>query len=66
MVPYEWAKFLHVRMDQINPRVDIDFHEGECYRALERVTNTLDYLDDITKLLTTPEKAAEAAGKHAE
>ncbi len=33
---------------------DIDYHEGEKYPSLERVDGTPDYLDDITKPLTTP------------
>ncbi len=36
---------------------DIDYHDGERYPVLERVDGTPDYLDDITKPLTTPEKA---------
>ena len=38
---------------------DIDYHDGERYPVLERAEGTPDYLDDITKPLTTPEKAAE-------
>jgi predicted metalloprotease with PDZ domain len=37
----------------------IDYHDGERYPVLERVEGTPAYLDDITKPLTTPEKAAE-------
>jgi predicted metalloprotease with PDZ domain len=37
--------------------VDIDYHDGERYPTLKRVDNTPAYLDDITKPLTTPEKA---------
>jgi predicted metalloprotease with PDZ domain len=36
---------------------DIDYHEGERFPSLVRVDGTPDYLDDITKPLTTPEKA---------
>jgi predicted metalloprotease with PDZ domain len=36
---------------------DIDYHDGERYPSLVRVDGTPDYLDDITKPLTTPEKA---------
>jgi predicted metalloprotease with PDZ domain len=36
---------------------DLDYHEGERYPSLVRVDGTPDYLDDITKPLTTPEKA---------
>jgi predicted metalloprotease with PDZ domain len=38
---------------------DLDYHEGERYPSLVRVDGTPDYLDDITKPLTTPEKAPE-------
>jgi predicted metalloprotease with PDZ domain len=36
--------------------VDLDYHDGERYPSLVRVDGTPDYLDDITKPLTTPEK----------
>ena len=35
---------------------DIDYHDGERFPSLIRVDGTPDYLDDITKPLTTPEK----------
>jgi predicted metalloprotease with PDZ domain len=35
---------------------DIDYHDGERFPSLVRVDGTPDYLDDITKPLTTPEK----------
>jgi predicted metalloprotease with PDZ domain len=38
---------------------DIDYHDGERYPVLERVEGTPAYLDDITKPLTTLEKAPE-------
>ena len=38
---------------------NIDYHEGQRYPSLVRVDGTPDYLDDITKPLTTPEKAPE-------
>jgi predicted metalloprotease with PDZ domain len=38
---------------------NIDYHDGERYPSLVRVDGTPDYLDDITKPLTTPEKASE-------
>jgi predicted metalloprotease with PDZ domain len=38
---------------------DLDYHDGERYPSLVRVDGTPDYLDDITKPLTTPEKAPE-------
>ncbi|HEY1994294.1 MAG TPA: M61 family peptidase [Edaphobacter sp.] len=34
---------------------DLDYHDGERFPSLVRVTGTADYLDDITKPLTTPE-----------
>ena len=40
--------------------VDIDYHDGERYPALERVEGTPDYLDEITKPLTTAPAAAPA------
>jgi predicted metalloprotease with PDZ domain len=36
---------------------DINYHDGERFPSLVRVDGTTDYLDDITKPLTTPEKA---------
>jgi predicted metalloprotease with PDZ domain len=36
---------------------DIDYHDGERYPSLVRVEGSPAYLDDITKPLTTPEKA---------
>jgi predicted metalloprotease with PDZ domain len=36
---------------------DLDYHYGERFPSLVRVDGTPDYLDDITKPLTTPEKA---------
>ena len=36
---------------------DIDYHDGERYPSLVRLEGTPAYLDDITKPLTTPEKA---------
>jgi predicted metalloprotease with PDZ domain len=38
---------------------DINYHDGERFPSLVRVDGTPDYLDDITKPLTTPEKAPE-------
>jgi predicted metalloprotease with PDZ domain len=35
---------------------DVDYHDGERFPFLVRVDGTPDYLDDITKPLTTPEK----------
>lgn len=41
--------------------VDIDYHGGERYPALERVEGTPAYLDDITRPLTKPETAPAEA-----
>ncbi len=46
-----------VQADSFVSTVDIDFHDGERYPVLERVDGAQDYLDDITKPLTAPEKA---------
>jgi predicted metalloprotease with PDZ domain len=50
---------LIVQADSFVSMADIDYHDGERYPVLERVEGTPDYLDDITKPLTTPEKAPE-------
>jgi predicted metalloprotease with PDZ domain len=50
---------LIVQADSFVSTADIDYHDGERYPVLERVDGTPDYLDDITKPLTTPEKAPE-------
>jgi len=50
---------LIVQADSFVHTADIDYHDGERYPALERVEGTPDYLDDITKPLTTPEKVPE-------
>ncbi|RSL16055.1 glycyl aminopeptidase [Edaphobacter aggregans] len=42
---------------------DIDYHDGERYPSLVRVEGTPAYLDDITKPLTTPEKAPATTAK---
>jgi len=36
---------------------DVDYHDGERYPVLQRIEGTPAFLDDITKPLTTPEKA---------
>ncbi len=54
---------LIVQADSFVSMADIDYHDGERYPALERVEGTPDYLDDITKALTTPGKSAAAAGE---
>jgi predicted metalloprotease with PDZ domain len=51
---------LLVQADQWVSEYRIDYHDGEQYPVLERVDGTTDYLDEITKPLTTPEKVAEA------
>jgi len=48
---------LIVQADVFVSMADIDYHDGERYPLLERVEGTPAYLDDITKPLTTPEKA---------
>lgn len=48
---------LIVQADTYVSNYEIDYHEGERYPALERVEGTPDTLDEITKPLTTPEKA---------
>jgi predicted metalloprotease with PDZ domain len=50
---------LLVQADRFVSESRIDYHDGERYPVLERVDGTPDYLDEITKPLTTPEKAAE-------
>lgn len=48
---------LIVQADSFVSNADIDYHDGERFPVLERVEGTPDYLDDITKPLTTLEKA---------
>lgn len=50
---------LIVQADKFVHSAEIDYRGGERYPALERVEGTPDYLDDITKPLTTPEKVPE-------
>jgi predicted metalloprotease with PDZ domain len=57
---------LIVQSDSFVRNASIDYHDGERYPVLERVDGTPDYLDDITKPLTTPEKVPEAAKKDEE
>ena len=52
-----------VQADSFVRSAQIDYHNGLRYPALERVNGTPDYLDDITKPLTTPEKAQEESKK---
>jgi predicted metalloprotease with PDZ domain len=48
---------LIVQLDNLVSIVDIDYHGGERYPALERVEGTPAYLDDITKPLASPPAA---------
>jgi predicted metalloprotease with PDZ domain len=48
---------LIVQGDTFVATADLDYHDGERFPSLVRVDGTPDYLDDITKPLTTPEKA---------
>jgi len=41
--------------DTLVTTANLDYHDGERYPSLVRVDGTPDYLDDITKPLTTPE-----------
>ena len=50
-----------VQADTYVHNAQIDYHDGERYPVLERVDGTPDYLDDITKPRTRPEKAPESA-----
>jgi predicted metalloprotease with PDZ domain len=52
---------LIVQADSFVKMIDVDYHDGERYPVLERVDGTPGYLDDITKPLTTPEKAPAEA-----
>lgn len=57
---------LIVQADSFVNMVDVDYHDGERYPVLERVDGTPDYLDEITKPLTTPEKVATDTKKDEE
>jgi len=48
---------LIVEADTFVSSVDVDYHDGERFPRLERVEGTAALLDEITKPLTTPEKA---------
>ena len=50
---------LIVQADSFVRSVDVDYHEGEHYPALERVDGTTAYMDEITKPLTKLEKVEE-------
>ncbi len=47
---------LILQSDTFVTTANLDYHDGERYPRLVRVDGTPDYLDDITKPLTTPEK----------
>jgi predicted metalloprotease with PDZ domain len=57
---------LILQADSFVSTADIDYHDGERYPALERVDGQPDYLDEITKPLTTPEKVPETPKKDEE
>ncbi len=46
-----------VARDAFVSTLQIDYHDGERYPVLERTDGTPDYLDEITRPRTTPEKA---------
>jgi predicted metalloprotease with PDZ domain len=50
---------LIVEADSFVSTVEIDYHDGERFPVLERVEGAPDYLDEITKPLTTTEKAPD-------
>jgi predicted metalloprotease with PDZ domain len=52
---------LIVQLDTYVSNAEIDYHDGERFPVLERVEGTPAYLDDITKPLTTPEKAPDSS-----
>jgi predicted metalloprotease with PDZ domain len=54
---------LIVQADSLVYTMGLDYHDGERYPILERVDGAPAYLDDITKPLTTPEKAPTAPRK---
>jgi predicted metalloprotease with PDZ domain len=55
---------LIVQSDSFLTAVDIDYHDGERYPALERIAGTPAYLDDITKpLVSSPPIPAETRNK---
>jgi predicted metalloprotease with PDZ domain len=57
---------LIVQADTFVSNFDVDYHDGERYPALERISGTRAYLDDITTPRTTPEKAPAEHNKKAE
>ena len=57
---------LIVQADSFVSTIDIDYHDGERFPALERVDGSADTLDEITKPLTTPEAIAQTNPQKAE
>jgi predicted metalloprotease with PDZ domain len=57
---------LIVQADTFVSTFDVDYHDGERYPTLERITGSPAYLDDITSPRTTPEKAPADHSKQAE
>jgi predicted metalloprotease with PDZ domain len=57
---------LIVQADSFVNMIDVDYHDGERFPVLERVGGSPDYLDDITKPLTTPQKVASETKKDEE
>jgi len=55
-----------VQADSFVSTAEIDYHDGERYPVLERIEAVPDYLDEITKPLTVPEKAPAEAKKDQE
>jgi len=55
-----------VQADSFVSTMQIEYHDGERYPALERVDGTPAYLDDIIKPLTMPEKVVEQKKDDAE
>ncbi len=51
---------LILQADKFIRTADIDYHDGERFPVLERVAGAHDYLEEITKPLTTPEKAPDS------
>ncbi len=51
---------LIVQADTFVSNFEIDYHDGLRYPALERANGTTDFMDDITKPRTTPEKVTES------
>jgi predicted metalloprotease with PDZ domain len=54
---------LIVQTDSFVSLVDLDYHDGEKFPVMVRVDGTPDYLDEITKPLTTPPAGSGPAPK---